>query len=234
MRHTLRRPSAPSDDASTLVGSNGHIDAEKAQNIHHDNAAANLSQLENPPTKESNSLHLDEDALLAYARAHPNTTKTLYLIFHPLNDPSNPRHWPLLRRWWITSLACFANILTCVAAGGISSGSSAIASQFHVSGEVTTLALSLYILGFAFGPLLLAPLSEYYGRSPVYLVGWGLLVIFNIPIALAPNIGTILVCRFIQGFAGSAPLSNTGGTVSDLWARDESGAAMAFYGKCWC
>lgn len=92
-----------------------------------------------------------------------------------------------------------------------------IQKEFYVSAEITTLALSLYVLGFAVGPVLLAPLSEYFGRQPVYVVSWFVLFIFQLPVALAPNIGTILVCRFIGGFAGGAPLTNTGGTVSDLW-----------------
>jgi len=84
--------------------------------------------------------------------------------------------------------------------------------------------------GFAIGPMLLAPLSEYFGRQPVYVYSWILLVIFQIPLALAPNIGTVIVCRLIQGFCGSAPLTNTGGTVSDLWERNHSGGPMAIYG----
>lgn len=50
------------------------------------------------------------------------------------------------------------------------------------------------------------------------------------PVALAPNMATVLVCRFIQGFGGSAPLTNTGGTISDLFTRDTNGPAMAIYG----
>lgn len=88
----------------------------------------------------------------------------------------------------------------------------------------------MYILGFAIGPMLLAPLSEYFGRNPVYISSWFILVIFQLPLALAPNIATVIVCRLIQGFGGSAPLTNTGGTVSDLWARNSSGNAMAIYG----
>lgn len=87
-----------------------------------------------------------------------------------------------------------------------------------------------YILGFAIGPLMLAPLSEYYGRSPVYFGAWFILVIFQLPLALAPNIGTIIVCRFIAGLGGSAPLTNTGGTISDLFERNLSGNAMRIYG----
>lgn len=78
--------------------------------------------------------------------------------------------------------------------------------------------------------MLLAPLSEYYGRNPVYFISWFVLFIFQLPLALAPNIGTVIVCRLIQGFGGSAPLTNTGGTVSDVWERNSSGPAMSIYG----
>lgn len=40
---------------------------------------------------------------------------------------------------------------------------------FDVSSEVGTVGLSMYILGFAVGPLMLAPMSEYFGRNPVYV-----------------------------------------------------------------
>lgn len=88
----------------------------------------------------------------------------------------------------------------------------------------------MYVLGYAVGPVMLAPLSEYFGRQPVYAVSWFLLFIFQLPIALAPNIGTVLVCRFLAGMGGGAPLTNTGGSISDLWVRNESGGPMAVYG----
>lgn len=50
------------------------------------------------------------------------------------------------------------------------------------------------------------------------------------PVALATNMTTVLVSRFIQGCGGSAPLTNTGGTISDLFTRDTSGIAMSIYG----
>lgn len=78
--------------------------------------------------------------------------------------------------------------------------------------------------------MLLAPLSEYFGRNPVYFGSWFVLFIFQLPLALAPNIATVIVCRLIQGFGGSAPLTNTGGTVSDVWERNASGPAMSIYG----
>lgn len=88
----------------------------------------------------------------------------------------------------------------------------------------------MYLLGFAIGPMLLAPLSEYFGRNPVYIGSWFILVMFQIPLALAHNMPTVIVCRLIQGFGGSAPLTNTGGSISDVWERNESGSAMTVYG----
>ena len=46
-------------------------------------------------------------------------------------------------------------------------------------------------------------------------------VIWLIPCAVAPNIGTMLVSRFLDGFAGSAFLSVAGGTVGDMFAKHE-------------
>lgn len=78
---------------------------------------------------------------------------------------------------------------------------------FDISSEVGTVGLSMYILGFAVGPLMLAPMSEYFGRNPVYVLSWLLLVIFQVPLALAPNVATVIACRLLQGFFGSAPLT---------------------------
>ncbi|CAJ2513986.1 Uu.00g021050.m01.CDS01 [Anthostomella pinea] len=174
-------------------------------------------------------LLLTEDEAWSRARKRPDVALPIYLIFSP-DDKDNPRNWPAWKRWYIGCFVNWLNVLTCWCAGSISSGAEEIQADFHVSAEVTTLCLSMYILGFAVGPLLLAPLSEHLGRRPVYVASWFCLVLFNMAIALAPNIGTILVCRFLAGFAGSAPLTNTGGSISDLFKRDECGGIMAVYG----
>lgn len=96
---------------------------------------------------------------------------------------------------------------SCLCAGGYSSGKEQLTSSFDVSSEIGTVGLSMYILGFAVGPLMLAPLSEYFGRNPIYMLSWFLLVIFQIPLALAPNVATVIACRLLQGFFGSAPLT---------------------------
>lgn len=84
---------------------------------------------------------------------------------------------------------------------------------------VSILGLSLFVLGISFGPMALGPLSEFYGRRPIYVISWTIYVIFIVPQAVAKNIGVILVFRFLDGFAGSAFLAVAGGTIHDLFDR---------------
>ena len=72
-----------------------------------------------------------------------------------------------------TSFRLFTSILVCSGTFVVSYTSAAFnpaidaaSLHFHVGAEITTLATSLYILGFATGPILWAPLSELckYGR----------------------------------------------------------------------
>lgn len=102
-------------------------------------------------------------------------------------------------------------------------------AEFGNSRIVSTLGLSLFVLGLAIGPMLFGPLSEFYGRRPIYLVAWTMYTIWIIPQAVAPNMATMLVSRFLNGFSGSTFLAVSGGTVSDLFAREELQWPMAIF-----
>ncbi len=101
--------------------------------------------------------------------------------------------------------------------------------EFNCSRIVSTLGISTYVLGIGFGPMFLGPLSEFFGRRPIYLIAWTLYVLWIIPQAVAHNIATMIVARLLDGLAGSAFLAVSGGTVSDLFSRDELQAPMLFY-----
>lgn len=62
-----------------------------------------------------------------------------------------------------------------------------------------------------------APFSETFGRKPIYVSTLLVAVIFIIPCAVAKNIGTLIVCRLIDGIAFSGPMVLVGGTLADLW-----------------
>jgi len=79
-------------------------------------------------------------------------------------------------------------------------------ATFGVSAEVGTLGLSLYILGLSFGPMTLAPLSEYFGRSPIYIISYGVFLLFLLGSALVKNLGGFLVLRILSGIFSSVTI----------------------------
>lgn len=94
---------------------------------------------------------------------------------------------------------------------------------------LATFVISVYILGFAFGPLIVAPLSEYGGRVIVYNTCNVLFLIFNIASAVAPNISSLVVFRFLCGIAGVTPTIIGSGTIADIMPPENRGKAMALW-----
>ncbi|CAG7931635.1 unnamed protein product [Penicillium olsonii] len=146
-----------------------------------------------------------------------------------IDDPEHPYNWSRAYRWYITMVA--SALVVCVAFGSsiVTGGLGLIEDQYNVSLEVAILTCSIMVCGFAVGPLLWSPLSEIIGRRPVYIISLFLYTIFNIPCALSPNIGGLLVCRFLCGVFSSSGLSLAGGTIADIWSIEERGMAIAYF-----
>ncbi|AFR92671.1 membrane transporter [Cryptococcus neoformans C23] len=144
-------------------------------------------------------------------------------------DPQNPRNWSKSRRWIITSIVSCAVIQVALSSAIVTGDFPDQEEYFGVSSEVIALTVSLTVCGFGTGPLLWSPLSELLGRRWLWAIPTAIYIIFNIPCALAPNIGCLLASRFLCGFFGSAPLTLAGGTIADVWGPDERGFAIAIF-----
>lgn len=153
----------------------------------------------------------------------------IQFVTFTLNDPANPHNWSSTTRWVFTIL--LSMMVVCVAFGSsvVTGALGPMSEKYGVSTEVSILSCSLMVLGFAVGPLIWSPLSEQIGRRPVYFISFGLYFIFNIPCALAPNIGTILVCRFLCGVFAASGLANVGGSISDMFPTETRGKAIAYF-----
>lgn len=92
-----------------------------------------------------------------------------------------------------------------------------------------TFVVSIFVLGFALGPLITAPMSELYGRTPVYHVCNSMFLIWTIACGVATNIGMMLAFRFLAGFFGVAVLTCGSGTIIDLMPREKRGRAMSIW-----
>ena len=109
-------------------------------------------------------------------------------------------------------------------------GIGGIVADFNITSEtLSTLAITLYVLGIAVGPMILSPLSEVYGRLPVYHASNLVFVAFVIGNALSTNTAQFIVFRFISGCAGGVPMALGGGSIADLTPPAERGLAMTLF-----
>ncbi|KAI1104428.1 putative bicyclomycin resistance protein [Jackrogersella minutella] len=142
------------------------------------------------------------------------------------DDPLCPRSMSIVRKWLVVITVGLGSLCVTCTSSIYASTYDQMNPEFHISSIVGTLGLSLFVLGIALGPLLMSPLSEFVGRRPIYLASWAMFLIWLIPSAVARNAATMLVARFIDGFAGSSFLSVAGGTVSDVFKREHIQAPM--------
>lgn len=109
-------------------------------------------------------------------------------------------------------------------------GAPQLVKEFGITSNiVASFTVSIYILGYVFGPLLLSSMSELYGRLVIYHTCNAVYMAFTIGCALSSNTAMFLVFRFICGSAASAPMVVGGGTIADLYIASERGKAMALF-----
>jgi multidrug resistance protein len=102
--------------------------------------------------------------------------------------------------------------------------------EFKSTSQIlASFVVSIYVLGYCVGPLIVAPLSEIYGRVPVYHVSNVLFVVFTIACAVSSSLSMLTVFRFFAGVMGSTPLSIGGGSFGDMFKVEERGAAIAIW-----
>ncbi|KAL4896269.1 major facilitator superfamily domain-containing protein [Aspergillus ambiguus] len=171
---------------------------------------------------------VDEEAAETVSGAG-RTAEDQFLVGWEEKDPLCPRNFHTLRRWLIVVICSTGSLCVTCTSSMYTVTYDQLTQAFDCSRIVATLGLSFFIWGLGVGPLFLSPLSEFYGRRYIYIISFTLFLIWLIPCAVAQNIQTMIVCRFFNGLSGSAFLSVAGGTVGDLFNRNELSAPMMIY-----
>lgn len=156
-------------------------------------------------------------------------SKAYQVDFDGADDPRHPHNWPLSRKLPICMGLGAAAFCVVWGSSIYAAGVVVIAEQYHVAPVVSILGISLYVMGFASGPVIWSPMSEMYGRKiPVY-ASLFLLTVFMFACATAENLQTLLICRFFAGFTGSAPLTVVGAAFADLFGNTTRGIALTIF-----
>ncbi|KAJ5358646.1 MFS general substrate transporter [Penicillium cataractarum] len=147
------------------------------------------------------------------------------------DDRSNPKNWTVVYRWSHIVIISLVTFITSLGSSMLAPAVPEVMKTLHSdNSELESFVVSIYVIGFAVGPLLVAPLSELYGRAIVYNVSNVIFLSATIGCALSTNVGMFLAFRLICGCAGATPLALGGGSISDLMEPERMGTAMAIWG----
>ncbi|KKZ59873.1 hypothetical protein EMCG_05336 [[Emmonsia] crescens] len=154
------------------------------------------------------------------------TTDPNYEVDWEEHDPANPRNWTLRAKGMSTAFLSWSTFTVVLYSTSYTAGFTDIAKEFNTSQTVVTLGLTFYLFGLAIGSVILAPLSEMYGRRPVSIASMFLFTIFIIPCGLSTSVTQLIVLRFFGAISGSAMVSSAPGSISDM--VDDEHRALAF------
>ncbi|KAK9236904.1 major facilitator superfamily domain-containing protein [Lipomyces kononenkoae] len=145
-------------------------------------------------------------------------------------DPENPRNWVRSKKWRATIAMAAYSFLGPLSSSIVSPAVPKICMSFGVTNTtVAALIVSIFVLAWAITPLIVAPLSEMFGRRVVLHVSIFVLLVFNMACGLAKDLAQMIVFRFLAGAGGAGPLAIGAGVVADIWNDDERTAAIGLF-----
>ncbi|KAI9824357.1 MAG: hypothetical protein M1826_007379 [Phylliscum demangeonii] len=146
------------------------------------------------------------------------------------DDACNPKNWTAHKKWAATLVVSSFTFISPVSSSMVAPALSAIAAEFGIQNQVEMqLTLSIFVLAYAIGPLVLGPLSEVYGRARVLQAANLFYLVWNLACGFSRSKGQMIAFRFLSGLGGSAPLAIGGGVLSDCWGTEERGRSISIY-----
>ncbi len=125
------------------------------------------------------------------------------LIEFSEKDQENPKNWSRVRKFTNVAIISLMAIMSPLASSMFTPGINQIADDLQTSPETVIGAATGFVVFLGIGPLILAPLSETFGRRRLYIVCFSVFALLQIPTALSPNISTLIAIRTLSGFFGS-------------------------------
>ncbi|KAF7558827.1 hypothetical protein G7046_g5322 [Stylonectria norvegica] len=200
-----------------------------------------IERLESRRTNASRKTHAS--ILSRLSKSKSKTKEKLPPPIHPVmdldrgivgwegqHDPTHPLNFPQSRKWFIVGLLSTITFMTPFASSILAPAIEYVAKDFHeASLTKAAMPVSIFLLGYAVGPLFLSPLSEIYGRNIIITSANAWFCAWLIGCALAPSLDTLIFFRFMCGVGGSACQTIGGAIISDLFPVSERGRAMTIW-----
>ncbi|XDG08612.1 hypothetical protein ABKA04_008227 [Annulohypoxylon sp. FPYF3050] len=143
------------------------------------------------------------------------------------DDPEHPYNWSLLRKWSITILLSNGGLVTLMSGAMLAPALQSISADLHTEEEETQIFLSIFVLAFAFGPMVLSPLAEVFGRRPVWILSSCFYILWNTVAGFSRTSGLMIASRVLSGIGASAEFAISNPVLSDCWIPSQRGVSFA-------
>ncbi|TPX14676.1 uncharacterized protein E0L32_005071 [Thyridium curvatum] len=141
----------------------------------------------------------------------------------------SPFTWPMRKKMVVLSGTFLASLLSAYSAGAYALAAEPLRQRWHVTDTEYNIGITLFVAGFGFSPMILAPVSEAHGRYWVF-VGSGLVFFFGtLGCAVTSSYPGMLVSRLVTGCGAAVYAALTGGVVSDLYHKEHRNTPMTLY-----
>lgn len=156
--------------------------------------------------------------------------KNLYEIgFDGADDPEHPHNWQLRTKVLYSCIVGLCAFSVSMGSAMFASAGPVVGEVYHVGPTVTALGTSLFVFGFASGPVIWGPMSETFGRKPILIISSFGYVCFCFATGTSKDIQAIMICRFFEGFVGAAPLVVVPAAMADLFPMRVRGLATTIF-----
>ena len=135
--------------------------------------------------------------------------------------------FPRFKKWTILTIVFLVQVSMNFNTSLYSNSLEGMTKEFGISAQTGRTGAMAFLICYAFGCELWAPWSEDFGRWPIMQLSLLLVNIWQLPVALATNFGTVIAGRILGGFS-SAGGSVTLAMVADMWEPEDQQWAVAF------
>lgn len=148
------------------------------------------------------------------------------------DDQDNPQNWSTYKKAWIMFSVAMLTMFVYMGSSIFTPGVPDMMVDLNTTRVKATLPLTVFIIGYGIGPMVLAPLSEYppLGRNYIYIATLFIFVLIQIPTALVDTIEKIIGLRFIAGLMAAPALTTGGATIGDAFAPSKLYIGLVLWG----
>lgn len=149
------------------------------------------------------SRYSDEQRPLLHPDRDEHVSQETVQVGFAEDEEENPRSWTRRRKITNVTIIALMAILSPLASSMFTPGISQIAKDLNTNEQEVIATTTGFVIMMGFGPLVLAPFSETFGRRRLYIVCFSVFTLLQLASALSPNIGALIALRTISGFFGS-------------------------------